>query len=334
MAPGTSAPTPPAPANTSAVEAPPADAQFTLYCTHIPGANHVIVATALRDDLVQKTGMRGWHIVHANDQSTIYFGYYRTFDDRQNDLAETERAQADLKRIEALKNSQGERLFPRAVFLPVNNADPDAPAEWNLVNTPRSAYWSLQIAAYEGSPERKHDAVEMVREFRKRGVEAYYFHGETISSVCIGAWPENAIKRQDMKSAHTANPDDRFIVTNQPLPPNVSPEIKDRDGKKVIIEAPKLEFLDPTMADAIRRYPNHAVNGFDRERTARNGAKVRDPSFLVLIPHSDTPQPPAIELRQPKETLTNGAAAAANSILDDAKPTQSDRGQLRGVEQP
>jgi hypothetical protein len=315
-------------------DAPPADAQFTIFCDAIRGPNHVLAATAIKDRLMQEKGLRNWHILHSADQSAIFYGYYKTFDDRVGDPQEVARAQSDMKLINALTNVQKDKLFKSPLFLPINNPDPDAPPQWNLVNTPQTAFWSLQIAAYQGSPERKKYAVDVVREFRNRGIEAYYFHGETISSVCIGAWPQEAVKRQERPDAGTAadDPDRPIIVTNQQLPPNVSPDLMDKEGHHLQIEAPKLEVLDPTMAKAIRDYPAHAVNGENRERTAANGQKILDPSFLVLIPHSDAPPAPLMTLPPVNITASNGAERATSDILDDVHPTPAPRGQLRGID--
>jgi hypothetical protein len=315
-------------------DAPPVDAEFTLYCDVIRGPNHVLTATRLKEQLTGRDGLTAWHIIHAADQSMVFYGYYRTFDDKDHYPAEVARAQGDLHRIEALKNAQGDRLFRSAMFLPINQPDPEAPPQWDLARTPATAYWSLAIAAYKGSPDRKKYAVDAVRGLRAAGVEAYYCHGETISDVCIGAWPRGAIKEQDMSDAKTADQDSIPLVIGggQQLPPNVSPNITDRQGNKLTIEAPKLEVLDPTLAQAIRDYPEHAVNGEVFWQTARNGQKIPSQSFIVLVPHPDNVPVPSIN--RPGETAGRGADQAAGDILDNPTAPPSGFGHLRSVDQP
>jgi hypothetical protein len=315
-------------------DAPPADAEFTLFCDVIRGPNHVLTATRLKEQLTGKDGLTAWHIIHSDDSSMFFYGYYKTFDDKDHFPAEVARAQADLHRIEALKNAQGDRLFHSAMFLPISQPDPDAPPQWDLAKTPGTAYWSLQIAAYEGSPDRKKAAVEAVRGLRSLGAEAYYYHGETISSVCIGAWPKNAIKEQDLRSGGTADQTAIPLIVGGQLPPNVSPEMFDREGNRLVIEAPKVEYLDPTLAKATRDYPRHAVNGDDHYRVAHDGQKVFDPSFLVLVPHADSTPVPSIALHD--ESANTGANQATSAIIDNptGTPQNGGLGHLRSIDQP
>ena len=98
--------------------------------------------------------------------------------------------------------------------------------------------WSVQIAAYEGSTQRKKFAVDAVRDARAEGVPAYYYHGPSISSVCVGAWPRAAV-RGDMEPAFN-DPNERRsldqILSQQPsdlivLPPGmpaVNKEVRPR----------------------------------------------------------------------------------------------------------
>ena len=112
--------------------------------------------------------LHDWYLVHNEDESILCYGYYGEMTDAK--------AKADKKKIEGLLGVNGEPLFSGLVFQPVGSPDPDSPPEWNLANVPASKYWSLQVAAFRGFPERKKYAVEAVREARAQGVEAYYFH--------------------------------------------------------------------------------------------------------------------------------------------------------------
>ena len=99
--------------------------------------------------------------------------------------------------------------------------------------------------------DRKQRAVQAVREARAQGIEAYYYHGDSISSVCVGAWPREAVKEQDSAVAHSADPNATIFITDRPLPPTVNSDMRDREGNRLTVIAPKLEITDPGMAEAI-----------------------------------------------------------------------------------
>src|SRR5438034_5585313 len=61
--------------------APPKDAQWTIYCLSVSGINHVAQTNQLKADLMRTTSLRGWYVVHQEDHSVLYYGYYRTFKD-------------------------------------------------------------------------------------------------------------------------------------------------------------------------------------------------------------------------------------------------------------
>ncbi|HWE02597.1 MAG TPA: hypothetical protein VG326_09330 [Tepidisphaeraceae bacterium] len=311
-------------------DAPPADARFTIFCDVFRGPDHVIRSTQLKDDLIQKTGMHAWHILHTEQQSMLCFGYYRIFDDSDHEPKETARAQADIKRVNAIKGPQGDRLFKLTLFVSIDEQDPESPAAWNLANAPANAYWSLQIGAYRASLERKQYAVDVVRAMRAAGIQAYYYHGDTISSVCVGAWPREAVKEQDASSAHTADPTATLLIVNQPLPQFASPDMRDREGNRLTVQAPKLEVTDPAMAKAIREYPDHAVNGEVHAIKTKDGQLIHDPSFLVVIPHGEgSPDPIA---QQNNADSANGANRAASDIFDNPTPPKDAAlGRLRSL---
>src|SRR5437762_69305 len=157
--------------------------------------------------------------------------------------------------------------------------------------------FSLAIAAYEGAG-RKEAAVEAVRGARDMGVEAYYHHGPNVSEVCIGAWPESALKKQASDRAETIDADrERPIVVAGPgagRAAAIAEHLIDRDSKlppKVMYQ--QVEVLDPTLAAAMKKYPNHVVNGAEEiveHRDLASGKVVQEykPSMIVPIPHTET----------------------------------------------
>ncbi|MGH7176390.1 MAG: hypothetical protein ACREJC_03325 [Tepidisphaeraceae bacterium] len=258
---------------------------------------HVERVNQLKVDLVRLSSMRDWYAIHQEGESVLYYGYYRQIDERL-DKKESTRARQDKSKIQVMKDVNGERIFALSMFVPLEAPDPTAPPEWELSRA--QGFWSLQIAAYKDSPERKQAAVETVREMRAHGIQAYYHHGETVSSVCIGAWPREAIKQQDSDRAEARNADQSIVVLPGDIPANMKRALVDKQGQPMKIIAPEVEVLDPTLLQAMRQFPEHSVNGYVDQR---EGKPV--PSLIVQIP---TPEPSMIRpdstSSPPPQTLT------------------------------
>jgi hypothetical protein len=272
------------------VAVPPRDAQFTLVCKVIPAPGNVERAKQLKDELIQGTAMKGWYVSHAEGQSTLYYGYYKTLEDP--------RYKADRDRIIRLQDRVGNRLFAGAMPGPINAPDPTAPPEFNLLNA--KGFWSLQIAAYEGAG-RKEAAVEAVREARKMGVEAYYHHGPNVSAICIGSWPEEAIRKQELDGGGGVDVRDQerpLLVLGpgteipDPIKQQYSRDLIDKDtGRRVQVLEQKVEVIDPTFRAAMEKYPAHSVNGLEQVTEVTDKAtgkkyNVPKPSMIVPIPHT------------------------------------------------
>jgi hypothetical protein len=269
----------------AAVSAPaiPAGAEWTIYCTTIPGLGHIQQSTNLRDQLVKSTGMRDWYVVHGENDSTLYYGFYKSLDKSIKSARE---------KIDAMTDATGGRPFRNALIVELTTPDPEAPAQWDLANAPAGMVWSVQIAAYEGSPQRKKFAVDAVREARGQGVPAYYFHGPSISSVCVGAWPKEAVRGEMEPSFNDPNEKRSLdqIMQQQPgdvivLPPGMpamNKQIQTRRGTVRTISS-QLEVVDPTMLATIKSYPYHYRNGEAEGVKSAEGLQPK-PSFLVKIP--------------------------------------------------
>ncbi|HEV2293173.1 MAG TPA: hypothetical protein VGR35_04910 [Tepidisphaeraceae bacterium] len=261
----------------------PKGAQWTILCREIGGAGHVQRARQLRDNLVNTTGMRDWHLLHKEDSSVLYYGYYKTYNEPK--------AKADRTKIDSMSDANGRRPFRMAHMTPLDAADPGGPPEWNLANA--KGYWSLQIGAYMGSPERKQFAVDAVRAARQQGIEAYYHHGENMSLVCVGSWPREAVRLADDELR--AGDQGQIKVVLPPLTPDVkeAPEIRGKGGRKLHVEALRNEVLDPTLKAAMEQYPTNAINGQTMvvRRTDPRTGQVRemaDASFPVPIPSGES----------------------------------------------
>src|SRR5687767_7430671 len=168
----------------------PKDARWTIYCGTFGGADHLAQAKAAREKLTQMSRMRDWYLVTADGRSTLYYGYYRSIND-QKDPKESQRAQEDRKAVLALTDATGRKLFSTAFLVELDSADPASMPEWDLENV--KGVYTVQVAVYKGSHERKQFALDAVRKARELGYPAYYYHGPTASSVCVGAWPAEAV---------------------------------------------------------------------------------------------------------------------------------------------
>lgn len=314
--------------------APPAGAQYTVYCTSIPGEGHVMQATRLRDQLARSTGMRDWYVVHGQGESTLYYGYYHSID-RAEDPKETARARADREKISALADASGARPFQNALLVGLAAPDPDAPAQWDLRNAPPGSAWSLQVAAYEGHPDRKKYAVDAVKAFRDNGVPAFFYHGETVSSVCVGAWPAQAV-RGDLEPAYNDPNSNRsmeqimsqsagadLIVVAPGLPP-INKEGFTKTGKRIRAVSPHLEAVDPTLLATMKSYPHHYLNGVVEGMKTAQGVTGK-PSFLVRVPRPDT------MLGGGYDAAVAGTSGAGGPVPGDSAPRPSDARTLSGL---
>ncbi|MCC6240247.1 MAG: hypothetical protein IT448_08125 [Phycisphaerales bacterium] len=268
-------------ASTSAI---PAGAQWTIYVQQVQGPSHVAQAKRLRDQLISTTGMKQWYLVHDNSSSTLYYGYYKSIGDQS----------ADLEKIKAMRDPvSARRLFAQVMTVAINASNPQAPEAWDLLNS--GGYYTLEIATYSGGPGRKQAAVDSVREARAQGVEAYYYHGDTSSSVCIGSWPRQAA--EEAAPVVNEGADHTIIVSTGPRNDSVEQTMlqaaAQRKGidniEKPIHVAPRFVPRDPSMIAALKKFPYRYVDGelySTRvvDPKTHQPSLMPDPSFIVVIP--------------------------------------------------
>jgi hypothetical protein len=298
------------PQGESTVVTPPAGAEWTIYCMTVPGIGHIERSKALRDQLVRSSGLRDWYVVHNETESTLYHGFYKSLD---------RSVKATREKIDAMTDAAGNRPFRNSLIVEVSAPDPDAPPRWNLAGAPPGMMWSLQVAAYADHPDRKKYAVDAVKGFRASGVQAFYFHGPSVSSVCVGVWPDAAV-RGDMEPAFN-DPDEQRsieeIMARGPadvvvLPPGMPPVNKEMtvNNRRVRAVTPHLEAVDPTLLAAMKTYPHHYYNGVVEGAKSKTGVQPK-PSFLVKVP------------RQPDKFFGSGGALAGSQKGDGPSRTGS-----------
>ncbi len=263
---------------------PPPDAQYTLFCTEFSGDSHILDADQAKKRLREATSSQDWHVIHQENVSDLYFGYYKSFDDR-TDIAEYTRARQDRAKVASMLNQDGAPLFSMVFFVPINSSDPPAPKEWDMANGKPG--WYLQIGIYRDSPQRKQATIDAVRAARAMGIEAYYSHGPTASAVYVGVWPKDAIKQQQSDRASSNDPEEPLLVLDQPAPSLEGKDYYSKEGKKMKVVMPKLEILDPTLQAAIHKYPYTFINGeaMGRKAVSPDGkiTVVPYPSVLIAV---------------------------------------------------
>lgn len=264
----------------------PKDARYTIYCATFAGPDHAQKARNARQQMLATSEkLRDWYIVLGNGQSTLYYGYYSEVRE-EIDRKEGLRAQNDRRAVASLRAPNGELLFPSALLVSLDSADPAAPPEWNLENA--RGYYTLQIAVYKDHPQRKEFAVAAVREARAAGHQAYFYHGPTASSVCIGVFPKDAVRT--MEEVKLDNPNEVPMI----LPPGVNPPRETStlpDGKTVRFISPKFEVLDPALMELMKKFPTHSVNGVEarvvKDKQGRT-QQIVEPSRIVKVPRPST----------------------------------------------
>ncbi len=321
-------------ADTSDMPIAPKDAQWTIYCATIEDANHVETSRMIKKKLVQDTALREWYIVHETSRSRIYYGFYRSIADKA-DAAESGRAQADRKKIDAWKDGNGERPFSTCQFVQLSAPDPDSPPEWNLTGIPRDKMWTVMVAAYKDHPDRKKAAVDSVREARAQGIEAYYFHGDTVSNVFIGSWPEEAMaeERIDTDPGRKGNSQDDLLV----LPPGFKDpgKVSGPKGEKVRAVSQNFVPVDEKLKQTLAKYPEMGVNGERLVYKVKGNTRVQR-SQVIRIPHPadlNLTEEPAQEAANTALVNPTEGAAQRRARYDAVRQSagQSDGGRLRSI---
>lgn len=247
---------------------------WAVRCRTLRGANRFQLADSYANALKKVDGLKPElvQVFHEAEESTVYYGrYQRGYDARSDTESFRPDPLRDLDLIRHLSlNVQDPALGSRIVWpfqlatmgtLPVGRGQHP---EWELSKAP--GYYSLQVAVFyntEGMRRRRYAAEEYCRLLREeKGEQAYYHHGAVNSSVCIGAFPEEAIQT-----------------------------FQQQDELTGIIQVTE-KIVDERMLVLQRRFPHNRHNGsvfYEIVRDPQTGKKYRDPhtSFAVEIPRAE-----------------------------------------------
>jgi len=309
----------------------PQGARWSLYCASVAGPDRIAKMTQMKAYLMAKSPFKDWYVVHSEAQSTLFYGFYSTIDKNDREAA---KAHADRAKIAAWADETGDHPFATCFFTPITPPTPPAPAEWNLANAPARAYWSVQIAAFKDNAQRKQAAVTLVQELRNKGVDAYYYHGQSMSVVCIGTWPADAVKQQDIDGSEAiADPDDAMLISSTPLPSRYQgAKMKTRDGQRLVPYAERIDIADKSLAATFKEYPYNYVNYEAQAKQVKTAeGKIETqiaPSLLVRVPHED---PGAGAVGTGSDGLFNATGAPSAPPVDTTRQQPAGAGRLRGL---
>lgn len=220
-----------------------------LYTFPDPGT-HAAEGKRWRIETEKQSHWKDLYVVTAADHSTLYRGRYPS----------VAAARADLEASHRFQAPSGSRVYGGAIVVPLPGSDL-GPPEWNLKSC--KGWFTLQIAVFYDVPEsnytgRQRRAVDYCRQLRKAGYDAFYYHGVSRSSVAIGCFGKDAVRR-------------------------------DKDYKLLV--DPKIKKLQSKG-----EFPYMAVNGLGERRLIvdpKTGRRehVLQPTQIVLVPgRKDEPQ--------------------------------------------
>lgn len=243
---------------------------WAIRCLGLSGPNRFRLAQEYADALRKVAGLRPElvQVFHEQDESVVYYGRYRqVYDPRSNKESFRPDHLRDLNLIRHLSLEMPDGAGGRRVVWPFALATMDVlptgrgeHPEWELSRAP--GYYSLQVAVFYNTGQmrrRKYAAEQYCKLLREQGEEAYYHHGTVNSSVCIGAFPREAIQT-----------------------------FQETDPLTGIVRV-RSKIVDERMLALQRKYPHNLHNGavfYEVVRDPRTGAKYRDAhtSFPVRIP--------------------------------------------------
>jgi hypothetical protein len=177
----------------------PKGSPWTILCMELRGPQRRQQIAEIAETLERTPGIRSDEVVLLDDPdgvSRLYYGvYYRRTDPETGKRAIPERLRKDMELIKQLGTPQGKYYFLTARTVRVPTPDVGDP-DWVLSRV--NAAYSLQVAVFEPTDEFwefKLAAAEYCKFLREKGYEAYYHHGAGCSVVTVGAFGEEAVRR-------------------------------------------------------------------------------------------------------------------------------------------
>jgi len=151
-------------------------------------------------------------VVEGPDYGAVCVGRYPTWKDPE--------ARQMLARVRQIRDARGQYPFAGVLLMPVPEPAPKTP--WPLQKAP--GLYSLYVAGWE-APGRKAAAQAYAETLRRKGYEAYVYHGPRLSMVTLGAFGPEA-----------------FDIPSQIGRPGAKPKIVAPEVLRLIQDFPRLRL--------------------------------------------------------------------------------------------
>ena len=133
-----------------------------------------------------------------------------------------------------------------------------------------------------------------MRDARANGEEAYYYHGDSVSNVFVGAWPEEAVIEEKVDGREGVRAQDPLLV----LPPGMKvPAGKrmTRKGQAIRVVGQQLVPVDDVLKQKIAQYPYMGVNGETLVYKHEGRTRIQGPVITPIPRPSASPFGPGSE---------------------------------------
>ncbi len=244
--------------------------RWTIECMILNGDGCAESAQQIADSLKRSPGIspkKVW-IRSGGTSAAVYYGeYYRKVGSGTRVRAPSQELDQDLLLLRDLVDGEGRRFFLSARRVPYPSQAAEEP-KWNLRNA--HGDYTLQIGVYYNDDrmyDRQKAAVAKVRQLRRKGFNAYYYHGDTHSIVSVGAFGPEAVVDHQGKVSYIDRAGERH-------------QIASRYSAEVIALQQKTECKYNLTNDNIE-YNIDPLKGEDKSVPVR--------SMLVAIPKEEQP---------------------------------------------
>lgn len=151
-----------------------AERKLTVLLVEYEGPEAVASGRRIQQELVSQ-GLTDAFVVEGAQQASVCVGRYDSWQDADAD--------AMLKRVRQIRDTQGQYPFAGVLLVPV--PEPLPPNPWPLEEA--KGVFTLHIASWE-APGRMAAAQAYAEQLRSGGYEAYVQHGQRLSMVMLGAF--------------------------------------------------------------------------------------------------------------------------------------------------
>ncbi len=172
---------------------PKGEDEVTIALGRVGGANHSRQAAQWRDEIESETRWKGVFVVDQEGFSQMCWNKYPSI----------EAARGDLKKAKEYVRNDGTHTWKPFASAAIQQLPGKSvgPAEWDLTQQNDMYVFTVEVGIFYDVPDadppymgRKDIAVAYCKELREDGLEAYFFHGPSQSSVTIGLFTKTSMR--------------------------------------------------------------------------------------------------------------------------------------------